>query len=368
MEKCSVIRLSSSWSLLLAAAGIACQVYDPNLAQEDDSASHTNRAVLAPTDASAPLADQDAALDEAPVLRTIGHCGNGVVDANELCDVAIAQGNQGACPQGCSGQDSCERHTLIGRGCEAHCEDVPIRAAIPDDGCCPEGASPDSDSDCAATCGNGVREAGERCDPPETCVSEADCMSHDACVAAHYSGDAAHCNASCTLTPVQACVGGDGCCPAGCTAEHDSDCSPAVAPPRCTENCDSPAPASDCQKAHSGGSCEACDCEHCQNETLHCTADTPATSAACAAVAHCAAQNHCSGIDCYCGALLDANRCQMWPLGPCVKELRSAAGGGNVYQMLVLGLLGTGPIGHASALLNCRKSKCASECGLRAPD
>jgi hypothetical protein len=351
--------------LLLAVVSIACQVYDPNLTREDTSASHTQRASLGVADASAPIADEDAALDETPVLRTIGHCGNGVVDSNEQCDVAIAQGNPGACPDGCSGQDSCRRHTLIGRGCDAHCEDVPIREPIPDDGCCPEGAAPDSDNDCAATCGNGVREAGERCDPPETCVSQEHCVSHDACQTAHYTGDAAHCTASCTLMPLQACVGGDGCCPPGCTSDHDDDCPTTPDTPRCTENCGMPAPTSDCQKMHAGGSCEACDCEHCQNETLRCSADTPATSAACDAVARCAAQNHCSGLDCYCGGLLDSNRCQMWPLGPCVRELRSAAGSGNVYQMMVLGVLDAGPIGHAAALFNCRKSQCASECGLR---
>jgi hypothetical protein len=360
-----VIRFSSPWSLLPAALSIACQVYDPNLAHERVSASHTQRASLGGEDASAPSADEDAALDEAPVLRTVGRCGNGVVDSYELCDVAIAQGKPGACPDGCSGQDNCQRHTLIGRGCDAHCEDVPIRALIPGDGCCPEGASPDSDSDCVATCGNGVREAGERCDPPETCASREDCVSHDACQTAHYSGDAAHCTASCTLMPQQACVGGDGCCPPGCTSEHDSDCPTTADTPRCTENCGMPAPTADCQKMHAGGSCETCDCEHCQDETRRCSADAPTTSAACDAVTRCAAQNHCSGLDCYCGGLLDANRCQMWPLGPCVRELRSAAGSGNVYQMMVLGVLDTGPIGHATALFNCRRAACASECGLR---
>ena len=36
-----------------------------------------------------------------------------------------------------------------------------------------------------------------------------------------------NCSAACVATPVTACVGGDGCCPPGCTAVDDSDC-PAI--------------------------------------------------------------------------------------------------------------------------------------------
>jgi cysteine-rich repeat protein len=40
------------------------------------------------------------------------------------------------------------------------------------------------------------------------------------------TGSAAACNVQCTNTPITSCTGGDGCCPAGCHANNDTDCSP----------------------------------------------------------------------------------------------------------------------------------------------
>jgi hypothetical protein len=362
MENYSLIRVSHI--LLLAASSVACQVYDPELAQSTRSTSLASQSSTARADAGAlDEVDSDAGLDEAPRDRAAAHCGDGVVDADERCDITIAKGSPGACPDGCSGRDGCLQRVLVGRGCEAHCDEIEIRLPIPGDGCCPQGASPDLDNDCTAVCGNGVREPGESCDPPETCVSQDDCVSDDACHTAHFTGDAAHCTASCTSRPVEACVNGDGCCPAGCTSEHDDDCPNPSEAMGCRDNCRAPSEASDCQSMHTGGSCEACDCEHCEAQTRRCSDSTAGGDATCDAIARCAAKNHCSGLDCYCGPI-DPKRCQGWPIGPCTKELRAAAGSGNVYEMMLLGALGTGPIGHAVALLNCRKSACGSECGL----
>lgn len=78
-------------------------------------------------------------------------CGNGVVDAGETCDIAIPQGNAGACPVGCNDGDNCTTDSLLDAGlCTARCESVPITDPMDDDGCCPEGATPFTDSDCAA--------------------------------------------------------------------------------------------------------------------------------------------------------------------------------------------------------------------------
>jgi hypothetical protein len=353
MEKSSVIRVSHLLSLL-ASSSVACQVYDPSLAAGDRTTSLASQSSAAHGDAGSLNADDvDAGLEEAPRPAAAAHCGNGVVDADERCDITIANGSPGACPDGCSGRDGCMQRVLVGRDCDARCDEIQIKLAIPDDGCCPEGASPDLDNDCVAVCGNGVREGSERCDPPGTCVSQENCVSDDACRPAHYTGDAAHCTASCTVRPIEACVDGDGCCPAGCTSEHDKDCP-------------TPPEASDCQTAHSGDRCEACECERCGDQARRCADSMAGGATACDAVAGCAAKNHCSGLDCYCGGgPIDPDRCQRWPLGPCVPELRAAAGSGNVFEMMLLGALDAGPIGHAVALFNCRRASCASECGLQ---
>ncbi len=41
-------------------------------------------------------------------------CGNGVVDAGENCDTAIAAGQAGACPTSCTAPDACTTSTLTG--------------------------------------------------------------------------------------------------------------------------------------------------------------------------------------------------------------------------------------------------------------
>ncbi|MBA2664326.1 MAG: hypothetical protein H0U74_18695 [Bradymonadaceae bacterium] len=79
-----------------------------------------------------------------------------------------------------------------------------------------------------ASCGNGVLNAGERCDPgivsgPGACPTT--CAAADSCQRATLAGSAANCTARCELTAITACIDGDGCCPAGCTAQNDNDCA-----------------------------------------------------------------------------------------------------------------------------------------------
>ena len=77
-----------------------------------------------------------------------------------------------------------------------------------------------------ASCGNGVLDPGELCDPavaegPGACP--ASCQA-PACSTAVIVGEAASCTAQCLTEPL-ACAHGDGCCPAGCDAAMDSDCT-----------------------------------------------------------------------------------------------------------------------------------------------
>lgn len=144
-------------------------------------------------------------------------CGNGTVETPEICD--------GNCPATCQGT-ACAPGVLVGSAstCDARCETEPIILCDDGDGCCAAGCDASNDSDCemvGPSCGNGVVEAGELCDG--NCPTA--CQPRNTCETASLQGSAAQCNAGCEYDPISACVGGDGCCPAGCTNATDSDCS-----------------------------------------------------------------------------------------------------------------------------------------------
>jgi alpha-N-arabinofuranosidase len=75
--------------------------------------------------------------------------------------------------------------------------------------------------DCSASCGNGVVDASETCDPPTSCPSS--CDDGNACTLDQLTGSPENCNVACSNTAITACTSGDGCCPSGCSAS-DSDC------------------------------------------------------------------------------------------------------------------------------------------------
>ena len=103
-------------------------------------------------------------------------------------------------------------------------ESTPIEACADDDGCCPSACNSGSDNDCSPSCGNGVIDPLETCDPPGSCPTS--CDDGNACTTDTLTGSAANCSAACSSVAITMCVGGDGCCPAGCNATSDSDCSP----------------------------------------------------------------------------------------------------------------------------------------------
>jgi hypothetical protein len=72
-------------------------------------------------------------------------------------------------------------------------------------------------------CGNGQVEAGERCDGQ--CPTSASCVASAMCFRSAVSGDAANCTALCEQVAITECAANDGCCPDGCNANTDSDCS-----------------------------------------------------------------------------------------------------------------------------------------------
>ncbi len=142
-------------------------------------------------------------------------CGDGVVDANELCD--------GDCPSSCDDGDSCTTDSPIGSPttCDVSCGYASVTSCSGDDGCCPTGCSAGNDSDCMAVCGDGFVDLNELCDG--NCP--ATCDDGDACTTDSLVGSAATCDASCDYAPIAACISNDGCCPAGCNAASDNDCS-----------------------------------------------------------------------------------------------------------------------------------------------
>jgi hypothetical protein len=89
------------------------------------------------------------------------------------------------------------------------------------DGCCPPGCNAQNDKDCSASCGNGIDEPGETCDG--NCPKS--CDDGIACTLDVMTGSAANSSATSPRTTDTACVDGDGCCPAGCNALTDKDCS-----------------------------------------------------------------------------------------------------------------------------------------------
>ena len=191
-------------------------------------------------------------------------CGDGRVNGKEKCDMAIPDGKPGACPKSCAAVDACTPAALSGVGCDATCVAQPITQVGAKDGCCPRGADATVDPDCAAVCGNGVLESGETCDPKDGCPS---CKSEDQCLVFTSKGDAASCSVSCSFSAVTSCRSGDGCCPSGCDADNDDDCSTTCnngtldahetcdGPVSCPESCDDKNPCTVDVKTGSASHC-----------------------------------------------------------------------------------------------------------------
>ena len=140
-------------------------------------------------------------------------CGNGVLETGEVCDTGIATG-VGSCPTTCNDMMSCTADTLQGGGtCQAMCMNVAITMPINGDGCCPTGATPQTDNDCQPGCGNGVVDMGETCDTaiatgagrcPTTCTDGMVCTRD-------VLANGGTCTAACTFPAITMPMNGDGC-------------------------------------------------------------------------------------------------------------------------------------------------------------
>jgi hypothetical protein len=146
-------------------------------------------------------------------------CDNGVIEPGEQCDPLAS------CPTDCP-QQACNLYTLFSAGtCQAQCVVTSQQTSCVDnDGCCPGGCDANNDNDCQPSCGNGVIEAGETCDPPGSCPV---CSNPYTCYTT--TGSAATCDLVCDV-PVTTCgINGDSCCAfdksGGCDSTDDAECA-----------------------------------------------------------------------------------------------------------------------------------------------
>ncbi len=145
-------------------------------------------------------------------------CDNNVIEYGETCDPP------GTCPTTCDDLVACTVDIMTGsaESCSVNCSFNIITECDHDDGCCPPGCTPATDSDCSSSCGDGFEDTGETCDPPDTCP--VNCNDGNVCTRGILSGNAESCSAACSFSPITECNPGDGCCPPGCTPATDGDC------------------------------------------------------------------------------------------------------------------------------------------------
>src|SRR6185295_18595964 len=184
-------------------------------------------------------------------------CGNGVVEAGELCD--------GNCPTSCAAV-GCQLRVPMGdpAACNVQCVNGSLQTACANaDSCCPSACNSLNDSDCQPVCGNGVveRAVGETCDPPSACTTQMTACVSDANFVRTSSGSVSACTYVCTTT-ARTCGPADTYCPTGCGPTRDVDC-PGCGNGRIEAG-------ESCDVAPAGVVCSAINC----NDSNSCTTDT----------------------------------------------------------------------------------------------
>src|SRR5207253_7443293 len=108
--------------------------------------------------------------------------------------------------------------------CNIKCEPMPVTQCRGGDGCCPAACTAQNDRDCSASCGNMKIDSGETCEAGTSTPCPKSCDDGKACTRDVSTGSAQNCNLVCTHTEITQATAGDGCCPAGASANNDSDC------------------------------------------------------------------------------------------------------------------------------------------------
>jgi cysteine-rich repeat protein len=242
-------------------------------------------------------------------------CGNRVLEEGERCE----NGTSTSCPSDCEDDNACTADTFIGsaRNCDAHCEHRAITSTTGGDGCCPEGANANNDSDCADTCGNWVREGSEQCDDGN-----------------RRSGDG--CASDCRNEP----------------AEPESE-------PETTSDAETQCLA---LLGNPTDACNGCVCESCEQEVVACRGARSADEAKqCRDVISCATANRCIGPYCYCTA--GSQGCTSGtPDGPCREQVEAAAHSDEREEVIARFNDTAYPLGRVMRLTSCWVNSCASTC------
>lgn len=211
-------------------------------------------------------------------------CGDGHVDPGEECD--------GNCPTErteCPAPNACERVVLNGSAakCDARCETSSISMCANGDGCCPLGCKHANDTDCSATCGDGVLDEGETCEPRSVdhpCPTRADCDDGNPCTDDKLSGSVEQCNVLCAPAPLSRmpidCDDGNPCTDDK-TVESSTSCTyecVSSSPRRPTGSCDDDDPCTDDTPVMSATSC-AVECPHKRRQppAANCADNDPCT-------------------------------------------------------------------------------------------
>jgi hypothetical protein len=241
-----------------------------------------------------PIGGAGGARADAPVSQGndgASACDNGTKEGNETCDPLSA------CPRACAPQ-GCQLRKLVNAGtCTAEC--VPDRqqsACLAGDGCCPPGCSGANDADCAASCGNNIKESGEHCDGncPMSCPTQ-QCRKRTLL-------SAGTCRAECVDDgAVTECRSADGCCPAGCSNNDDSDCEPRCnnnvreSGELCDGNCPTSCPAQNCRNRRLDGA-GTCQAQCVDAGPITCTGCDVCRDNRCAS--NCGTEERCQGTGC----------------------------------------------------------------------
>jgi hypothetical protein len=300
-------------------------------------------------------------------------CGNGRMDPGETCDPPSS------CPQSCP-QQGCETFTMMGSPsqCNARCVSTGQQmACMTGDKCCPAGCTTGNDEDCNCTCGNSMVETacGETCDPLASCPTT---CAPNGCMLRRLA-DSGPCRATCVNDQLQtACVSGDNCCPASCSAADDKDClascgNAAVEP---GETCDPPGscpttcPAIGCTLRKLEGSAALCTakCVDAGPQTA-CAAGDSCCPASCtlATDADCSCTCGNSMVETSCGETCDPVSSCPTTCPPMGCQLRKLANGGGCQAQCVNDRLQTecmGGDGCCPPMCNANNdSDCAVKCG-----
>jgi hypothetical protein len=106
-----------------AEDGQAADGEDQGVAGAGDEAADDGADEMADESAPADPTPTPPTVPDAPVSDDSVRCGNGVRDMDELCDITIAEGEEGACPvlDDCPMFDACHAPKLEVRGCWTQC-------------------------------------------------------------------------------------------------------------------------------------------------------------------------------------------------------------------------------------------------------